>query len=105
MREQRCPSPPSADHGVLQTKESLPCLKTRSISCAAANAAKPGGTCPVLFAKTVFRRLKSPTITMRSRKWPGAKTFPAGHSTCGRSEEHTSELQSPYDLVCRLLLE
>src|SRR5207248_4117247 len=28
-----------------------------------------------------------------SRLWPG------------RSEEHTSELQSPYDLVCRLLLE
>src|SRR5207248_11079230 len=24
---------------------------------------------------------------------------------CSRSEEHTSELQSPYDLVCRLLLE
>src|SRR5207248_11306662 len=28
--------------------------------------------------------------------------FPAAW---GRSEEHTSELQSPYDLVCRLLLE
>src|SRR5437867_5187341 len=26
-------------------------------------------------------------------------------SADGRSEEHTSELQSPYDLVCRLLLE
>src|SRR5207248_11488796 len=25
--------------------------------------------------------------------------------TVNRSEEHTSELQSPYDLVCRLLLE
>src|SRR5437867_10550144 len=25
--------------------------------------------------------------------------------TNSRSEEHTSELQSPYDLVCRLLLE
>src|SRR5437867_9248797 len=25
--------------------------------------------------------------------------------TAKRSEEHTSELQSPYDLVCRLLLE
>src|SRR5207248_3552117 len=25
--------------------------------------------------------------------------------TTARSEEHTSELQSPYDLVCRLLLE
>src|SRR5438094_8318231 len=27
------------------------------------------------------------------------------HSHLSRSEEHTSELQSPYDLVCRLLLE
>src|SRR5207248_11140660 len=26
-------------------------------------------------------------------------------AACLRSEEHTSELQSPYDLVCRLLLE
>src|SRR5207248_5172519 len=26
-------------------------------------------------------------------------------NSLGRSEEHTSELQSPYDLVCRLLLE
>src|SRR5438094_5359388 len=26
-------------------------------------------------------------------------------SSITRSEEHTSELQSPYDLVCRLLLE
>src|SRR5207248_11080130 len=29
-----------------------------------------------------------------------------GEGVCGsRSEEHTSELQSPYDIVCRLLLE
>src|SRR5207248_7746446 len=28
-----------------------------------------------------------------------------GAPTKSRSEEHTSELQSPYDLVCRLLLE
>src|SRR5207248_11669741 len=27
------------------------------------------------------------------------------HLRDSRSEEHTSELQSPYDLVCRLLLE
>src|SRR5437867_5150744 len=27
------------------------------------------------------------------------------HAEEPRSEEHTSELQSPYDLVCRLLLE
>src|SRR5207248_11087489 len=29
----------------------------------------------------------------------------AGTAVVSRSEEHTSELQSPYDLVCRLLLE
>src|SRR5207248_11544915 len=29
----------------------------------------------------------------------------AAHLFPVRSEEHTSELQSPYDLVCRLLLE
>src|SRR5207248_10927275 len=28
-----------------------------------------------------------------------------GHLALLRSEEHTSELQSPYDIVCRLLLE
>src|SRR5204862_7206281 len=44
---------------------------------------------------------------------PGADVFPyvtttyrlTEHHTAGRSEEHTSELQSRRDLVCRLLLE
>src|SRR5437867_12734802 len=30
---------------------------------------------------------------------------PGDREAWTRSEEHTSELQSPYDLVCRLLLE
>src|SRR5437867_6359129 len=34
-----------------------------------------------------------------------AGAWPSRPATGGRSEEHTSELQSPYDLVCRLLLE
>src|SRR5437867_12655964 len=39
-----------------------------------------------------------------------AARLPCAHEPGGlgqedRSEEHTSELQSPYDLVCRLLLE
>src|SRR5256885_3658300 len=33
-----------------------------------------------------------------------ARVFPQGPDD-GRSEEHTSELQSPCNLVCRLLLE
>src|SRR5690348_17907906 len=40
---------------------------------------------------------------------PGGDAHRAGDAGndpyCGRSEEHTSELQSPVHLVCRLLLE
>src|SRR5207248_7196153 len=38
------------------------------------------------------------------RRTNGGK-YDACQKGCSRSEEHTSELQSPYDLVCRLLLE
>src|SRR5207248_5028067 len=37
--------------------------------------------------------------------WTGDKAIVRRHWDTARSEEHTSELQSPYDLVCRLLLE
>src|SRR5437867_9996345 len=42
-----------------------------------------------------------------SRTWATSRTYTTAPLTyfTGRSEEHTSELQSPYDLVCRLLLE
>src|SRR5207248_11481692 len=36
---------------------------------------------------------------------PAAADDGVGTGVAERSEEHTSELQSPYDLVCRLLLE
>src|SRR5207248_10834452 len=50
------------------------------------------------------------TTLFRSRRWHGGpiRARCAGAprpARCPRSEEHTSELQSPYDLVCRLLLE
>src|SRR3970282_590341 len=38
--------------------------------------------------------------------WRGSCSMPSpGIGPCARSEEHTSELQSHHDLVCRLLLE
>src|SRR2546426_5246796 len=41
-----------------------------------------------------------------ARVLPRAERFlPIVHNQRGRSEEHTSELQSPCNLVCRLLLE
>src|ERR1039457_4432907 len=43
---------------------------------------------------------RCPTLRWRSRTFS-----PISPAQCGRSEEHTSELQSPCNLVCRLLLE
>src|SRR5207248_9002345 len=45
----------------------------------------------------------SPHTFFRSSSF--STTSPAFSTSSKRSEEHTSELQSPYDLVCRLLLE
>src|SRR5438094_5624004 len=41
----------------------------------------------------------------RVRCTPGGGPVLLRRDRRARSEEHTSELQSPYDLVCRLLLE
>src|SRR6266516_7270974 len=47
---------------------------------------------------TLFR----PPPPRRPGPWARSRARPSAGL---RSEEHTSELQSPYDLVCRLLLE
>src|SRR5436189_4565520 len=49
---------------------------------------------------------KRPEYRARSgRHWPALADCPTRQSRPDRSEEHTSELQSPMYLVCRLLLE
>src|SRR6266705_6290728 len=45
------------------------------------------------------------TLFRSGRRHPWPRSGGTGRIWCRRSEEHTSELQSPYDLVCRLLLE
>src|SRR5260221_8292374 len=59
---------------------------------------------------TLFRSRPTSSTTTRRPRWP--KRVPtcwcrtwAPASAIARSEEHTSELQSHSDLVCRLLLE
>src|SRR5256885_8517837 len=44
-------------------------------------------------------------IEMIGEEWGYAHRFPPYYFDNMRSEEHTSELQSPCNLVCRLLLE
>src|SRR5207248_9126197 len=56
---------------------------------------------------TLFRSSRRPSAPRSSAATSSARrATPASRpATISRSEEHTSELQSPYDLVCRLLLE
>src|SRR5437867_10534502 len=50
------------------------------------------------------RKMRRKGVTVKRRLFFMLLILPALF-LCPRSEEHTSELQSPYDLVCRLLLE
>src|SRR2546426_8586636 len=54
-----------------------------------------------------WRERKLPVASYRRarRRSKGSIVMPDGGSYSTRSEEHTSELQSPCNLVCRLLLE
>src|SRR5260370_32791790 len=57
---------------------------------------------------TLFRShstMMSPTLATYSLSPCTAKPFRVSRIDCRRSEEHTSELQSHLNLVCRLLLE
>src|SRR5258708_23888359 len=54
---------------------------------------------------TLFRSVLSQTQNGFSRPGSSPSWPPVSASASGRSEEHTSELQSPDHLVCRLLLE
>src|SRR5437867_12168546 len=87
-------TPPTETHP-LPLHDALPICGSRrsSATCSTSRGWRPDGGRtrsgrPTSAASSARRRL---AFRASSSKW--------------RSEEHTSELQSPYDLVCRLLLE
>src|SRR5260221_2503024 len=59
-------------------------------------------TCPASSTRCCWSRPSAATWCA-ARTWPSGKAWHPRPSMC-RSEEHTSELQSHSDLVCRLLL-
>src|SRR5207237_10930378 len=59
----------------------------------------------VLAAFTAANKNWQPIDPHESRPWTDDYTNLFGALVAGRSEEHTSELQSHLNLVCRLLLE
>src|SRR5256885_11984442 len=58
-----------------------------------------------LFPYTTLFRSRSRAPVRGTGALAGRHQAPMPSSICPRSEEHTSELQSPCNLVCRLLLE
>src|SRR2546426_8225990 len=56
-------------------------------------------------ALPISRRSLTPSMPRRNRREAGWTRATPSIRPNGRSEEHTSELQSPCNLVCRLLLE
>src|SRR5437773_5541990 len=58
-----------------------------------------------LFPYTTLSDLAASTASLDSHKKLEVYTQAGVREYIGRSEEHTSELQSHHDLVCRLLLE
>src|SRR4051794_29597640 len=54
---------------------------------------------------TLFRSLTAADAKAIGRSFGTVVVRGGGKRVCVRSEEHTSELQSPVHLVCRLLLE
>src|SRR5438552_13129309 len=54
---------------------------------------------------TLFRSRSAGSAISAARKTSGRSRSAPGRTAAPRSEEHTSELQSPDHLVCRLLLE
>src|SRR2546430_13556580 len=66
--------------------------------------ASDGNTCGLAQSnKTIFRQRESPKKKRRIKQIAQQHISEEGNG--GRSEEHTSELQSQSNLVCRLLLE
>src|SRR5205807_9234347 len=93
------PPPPSAIYP-LSLHDALPICPLGEVTRLARRPRRcASGLCPLPLPP-----IGSPSFTSPAT----GRACPAAHSrgsSCSRSEEHTSELQSPCNLVCRLLLE
>src|SRR5205807_6005957 len=94
-------SPPSTPTSTLSLHDALPICHRNSARSRPSGYGVARGFCGPCFSA-------GPAKSIRLRTFCGT-LFAATIARCGakrvRSEEHTSELQSPCNLVCRLLLE
>src|SRR5207253_9124365 len=97
-----CHATPPTDIYTLSLHDALP------ISCgrrARRAPRSPGGRAVAAAVRRHLRRGSRSLSPSAARSAAAAGASPGGRRPAGRSEEHTSELQSRGHLVCRLLLE
>src|SRR5256885_10759275 len=84
-----------------QRQEYLPVMSTGAVRAAMA-LTEPGGGSDLQALTTTARRDGDEYVVNGTKTWI---TNARRAGVIARSEDHTSELQSPCNLVCRLLLE
>src|SRR6266481_10211967 len=94
-------SPPgTVDHTESETPASL------GVSARAGRPAQSGGPCPLCeYEAWAYLFVSHGVPVYRCAKCGLTRLYPQPTRAEVRSEEHTSELQSQFHLVCRLLLE
>src|SRR5437762_8128994 len=95
-------------HGSERPPKNKPC-EGGSHASIEARSSKPSSrpSSEIRSDRSFVSRMRSASISSRTGRSPGttARATSRENSFPSRSEEHTSELQSPMYLVCRLLLE
>src|SRR5699024_12129498 len=93
--------PPTSYTPPLSLHDALPILPTPRRTASTQQSIL--GIMPPEMMPSFFRRLTA--MCPLCPRWQRDTTARCSTSTQTRSEEHTSELQSRFDLVCRLLLD
>src|SRR2546426_2149095 len=78
-------------------------VASRSICCPPAMPREPAASARIFTISSCVRA--SSAMRCSASSWKASDCSASPTSSAVRSEEHTSELQSPCNLVCRLLLE
>src|SRR5207237_5302445 len=99
--------PPPPDLDSLSLHDALPISSARRSCSPPAPWATPPSSCAHRTTCRRCRRRRESTSGSTATTSPRSSTTPprSAGSLAGRSEEHTSELQSHLNIVCRLLLE
>src|SRR5207249_11243732 len=97
-------SPPTTASSTLSLHDALPILALGTTALPGTIACGERGDCRPDGSIDLFDVLDDIDIVL-GRRQPDAAESILCDVQCDRSEEHTSELQSRFDLVCRLLLE